>query len=59
MTSVGHYQHCAYEYDFNNEEIVWYANSNQKFIDHVVKDRLWQYKGHRDGAKPLPHITNT
>lgn len=37
MTSAGHYQHRAYEYDSNNEEIVWYANSNQKFIGCVVE----------------------
>lgn len=58
MILVGYYQYCVYEYDFNNEEIVWYVNLNQKFIDYVVKDRFWQYKGYRDGVKFLFYIIN-
>lgn len=43
MASTVYDQHCECEHVSNNEEIFWYANSNQKFTDCVAEDRIWQF----------------
>lgn len=53
MTSTVHDPHCECEHVSNNEEILWYANSNQKFTDYVALIGSGSCKAMGDGAKLL------